>query len=147
MRGRRYEAGSALPGALGPEKGRRGQCGGREIGVQPRVEGPEEQAGSRMNSTSPRLAPAGETHVRLHRHEPSAGEEVFTECCAQRRMSRISISLVLRELVMFEVGLEMNMRLLALEGGTGSPGRGEGGLQVQWHRLQVQFGQGKGLDS
>ncbi|XP_053759893.1 zinc finger protein 662 isoform X1 [Panthera pardus] len=55
-----------------------------------------------MNSTSPRLAPAGETHVRLHRHEPSAGEEVFTECCAQRRMSRISISLVLRELVMFE---------------------------------------------
>lgn len=72
----------------------------------------------------PRLAPAGETHVQLHRREPSTGAEVFTERCAPRRMSSISMSLVFTELVMFEVGLGMNLSLPALEGGTASPGRG-----------------------
>lgn len=92
--------------------------------MQPRVEGPEEQAGSGMDSTSPRLAPAGETRVQLYRHEPSAGAEVFTERCAPRRMSSISMSLVFTELVMFEVGLEMTLSFPAPEGGTASPGRG-----------------------
>lgn len=92
--------------------------------MQPRVEGPEEQAGSRTDSTFSRLAPAGKTHVQLHRREPSAGAEVFTERCAPRRMSSISMSLVFTELVMFEVGLGMNLSLPAPEGGTASPGRG-----------------------
>lgn len=92
--------------------------------MQPRVQGPEERAGSRVSSPPPRPAPAGDAHVQLRRREPSAGAEVLAEPCAPRRMSSISRSLVFTELVMSEVGLEMNLSLPAQEGGTGSPGRG-----------------------
>lgn len=62
--------------------------------------------------------------MQPHRREPSAGAEVCTERCAPRRVPSISMSLVFTELVMFEVGLGMNLSLPAPEGGTASPGRG-----------------------
>lgn len=89
-------------------RGSGGSAAARKSGYSPEWSRRNRQ-GAEWIRHPPDLAPAGETHVRLHRHEPSAGEEVFTERCAQRRMSRISRSLILTELVMFEVGLEMNM--------------------------------------
>lgn len=71
MQGRRLEADSSLPWALGAE---RGQCGDQVIWVLLRVEGLEELARDGVDSTSPRFAAAGEAHVQMDRHEPELGQ-------------------------------------------------------------------------
>lgn len=86
--------------------------------------GPGGTGRGRVDSTSPRLAAAGEAHVQMHKHEPVLGQRrPSAERCVRRRMARISTT-GFTELVLFEVGLEKNMSLQEQEEGSGSSGRG-----------------------